>query len=259
MLGAGAARGTNRSGDHHSLIDTGKPGPHVTRTTNARIAGFTYLFYIALAFPSMVLFGRATSGTDVAAKLASVAQHASAMRIAIVLTLATCFAAIVLGVTLYAITRDEDPDLAMAALACRVCEGLTSAVFMMPKLELLWLATTAGTNAPDAASSHALGAFLITGTRAWSATVGATFFAVGSTLFTWLLLRGRMIPVTLAWIGLIGSALLVVCLPLQLVAVIGRPMTDLMWLPVAVFELVVAVWFLVNGVRPVRERPTSGA
>jgi hypothetical protein len=34
----------------------------MTRTTNARIAGFTFLFYIAVAFPSMVLLERATSG-----------------------------------------------------------------------------------------------------------------------------------------------------------------------------------------------------
>lgn len=42
----------------------------MTRRTNARIAGFTYLFYIAVAFPSMVLFNRATAGEGIAAKLA---------------------------------------------------------------------------------------------------------------------------------------------------------------------------------------------
>jgi hypothetical protein len=42
----------------------------------------------------------------------------------------------------------------------------------------------------------------------------ATFFVVGSTLFSWLLLRGRMIPIPLAWLGVVASVLLVVCLPL---------------------------------------------
>jgi hypothetical protein len=45
--------------------------------------------------------------------------------------------------------------------------------------------------------------------------VTATFFAVGSTLFSWLLLRGRMIPVPLAWLGVLASVLLVVLLPLE--------------------------------------------
>ncbi len=47
----------------------------MTRKTNARIAGFTFLFYIAVAFPEMVLFNRATSGEGIQAKLASIAQH----------------------------------------------------------------------------------------------------------------------------------------------------------------------------------------
>ena len=58
----------------------------MTRTTNARIAGFTYLFYIAVAFPSMILVGRATSAQGIAAKLAGIAQHATDVRIVVVLT-----------------------------------------------------------------------------------------------------------------------------------------------------------------------------
>ncbi len=42
----------------------------MTRTTNARIAGFTFLFYIAAGIASMVLFGRATGSEGIAAQLA---------------------------------------------------------------------------------------------------------------------------------------------------------------------------------------------
>src|SRR5690348_4866848 len=188
----------------------------MTRTTNARVAGFTYLAYIALAFPSMLLFDRAAGGDNMAARLARIAEHATAMRVAIVLTLVTCFAAIVLGVTLYALTREEDPDLAMVALACRFGEGLLNAVFMLTKVEQLWVGTTSATQALDSTSSQALGALLFSGTRTWNLAVGATFFAVGSTLFSWLLLRGRIIPTALAWLGVVASVVLVVGLPLQL-------------------------------------------
>jgi hypothetical protein len=44
--------------------------------------------------------------------------------------------------------------------------------------------------------------------------VCATFFAVGSTLFAWLLLRARLVPVAVSWLGVIASALLVIVLPL---------------------------------------------
>jgi hypothetical protein len=215
----------------------------MTRKTNARIAGFTYLFYIAVAFPSMVLLNRAASGEGIAAKLSGLARHATDVRVAVVLSLAGCFSALVLAVTLYAITREQDPDLAMLALTCRVAEGVTGAVSIPATMGLLWLATATGASAPDAATARALGAFLLEQTP----TVGATFFAVGSTLFCWLLLRGRMVPVWLAWLGVVGSALIVVGLPLQLAQVLTGPVTQWMWLPVAVFELVVAFWLMIKG------------
>ncbi len=114
----------------------------MTRSTNARIAGIAYLFYIAVAFPSMLLSDRAARGDGIAAQLASFAQHATDVRVAAVLT-PWLFLRLILAVTLYAITRD---------------------------------------------------------------------------------------------------------LPLQLTRVLTGPVTQLMWIPVAVFELVVAVWFIIKGV-----------
>src|SRR5216684_2869230 len=129
----------------------------MTRTTNARIAGFTFLFYIAAGISSMVLKGRAHA-TDV-------------------LTLFTSLSALVLGVTLYAITREEDPDIAMLALTCRVVEAMPGE--------------------------------------------GAFFFAVGSTLFSWLLLGGPG-----SWTSSV---------------------TWLIWLPMLVFEVTLALLLLIKG------------
>jgi len=164
----------------------------MTRTTNARLAGVAFLFYIAAGVASLVLAGR-PHATDV-------------------LSLFTSFAALVLAVTLYAITREQDPDLAMLGLICRVVEGVPG---------------------------HA---------------GGAIFFAVGSTLFSWLLLRGRMIPAALAWLGVLASGLLVVILPLQRTGLFAGTMnwsssvTWLIWLPGLVFEVALALWLLIKGV-----------
>jgi hypothetical protein len=219
----------------------------MTRNTNARIAGFTYLAYIAIAYPSIVLFGKATNAVGTAPKLARIAEHATDMRVAIVLSLASSFAALVLAVTLYAITRDEDRDIAMLAMICRVGEGLTGAVLLLPELERLWLATSAGANAPDAVARLTIGAFLLNGAQDLNVIIPATFFGVGSTLFCFLLLRGRMIPAPLALLGLIGSVLVVVALPLQLVGVLDGILTQLMWLPVAAFEIPLGVLWLIKG------------
>lgn len=224
----------------------------MTRTTNARIAGFTFLFYIAVGITSVVLFGRATGGEGIAVKLAGIAQHATAVRVGVLLDLLQCFSALVLAVTFYAITREQDPDLAMMALTCRVVEGVLAATGIPATLGLLWLATASGADAPDTGAAQALGAYLLRGYVALT----ATFFAVGSTLFSWLLLRGRMIPIPLAWLGVVASVLLVVVLPLMLAGFLRGAMTGFVWLPMLVFEVALALWLLIKGVAmPARTQP----
>lgn len=56
-----------------------------------------------------------------------------------------------------------------------------------------------------------------------------------------------MIPVSLASIGISASVLRVFALPLQLVGVLQGAATQLMWLPMAAFEIPLALW-LVKGV-----------
>jgi uncharacterized protein DUF4386 len=114
----------------------------MTRTTNARLAGFTFLFYIAIGITSIVLFRQATGGAkEAAATLASVAQHPTTVRLTALLTLLMFFAAVVLGVTLYALTRDQDPDLAVLTLCCRATKGVIAATSAVGTLELLSIAT----------------------------------------------------------------------------------------------------------------------
>ena len=221
----------------------------MTRTANARIAGFTYLFYAAIGICLEILMHRARSvDGDSAAKLARIGEHATDVRIAILITLLECFSALVLAVTLYGITRDQDRDLAVLALSCRVSEGVIAAMAATLKMGLLSVATASvAAAAPDAAAAQALGALLLKEGSS-STLIGATCFAIGSTIFAYLFLRARSIPVWLAWIGVLGSALLVVGLPLQLAGFLGGPVSDVMWIPVAVFEVVLGFWLLIKGV-----------
>jgi hypothetical protein len=217
----------------------------MTRTTNARIAGFTFLVYMAASITGMLLFARATSGEGVAAQLATIAQHATDVRVTVLLSLLGNFCALVLAVTLYAITREVDPDLARLAMICRVAEGIAG-MDVSKTLGLLWLATATDATALDAGATSALGAFFLKTEASFNAS--AAFFAVGSALFSWLLLRGRMIPVALAWLGVLASILLVVCFPLQFAGLLGGPVTTFMWYPILLFEVTLALWLIIKGV-----------
>ncbi len=172
----------------------------MTIRTNARLAGVTFLVYIA-----------AGVGTLAAGSRAPVAD---------VLVIVTSFSALVLGVTLYALTRDQDRDLALLALLCRVVES-------------------------------------IPGHKG-----GPIFFAVGSTIFCCLLLRGRLIPPALAVVGVAASALLVALLLVQRAGLFSgaanwsSSLTWIVWLPLLVFELAFAFWLIVKGVTaPAQRQP----
>lgn len=218
----------------------------MTHTTNARIAGFTFLFYIAAGILSLVLFTQATGGQEISAKLASIAQHALQLRLTIILGLLQARCAIVLAVTLYAITSDQDSELAMLALTFRVGEGLLNALSTRETVDLLWLGTSSGPKAPGPVTSRAFGTYFLNGPD-W--IMSAVLFAMGSTLFSYLFLRGRTIPVPLAWLGLVASVILMVGLPLQLAGLFRGPLTSYMWIPMVAFEVPLAFWLLIKGVR----------
>ena len=171
----------------------------MNRTTAARVAGFTFLFYIVVGISAM-------SGAfhGAARDLATVAQNASA---------------VVLALTLYVVTRTEGPPVAALGMVFRLAEGLLGAVVAMAGITL---------------SQPTL--------------VAATLFAIGSTFFCWLLLRGRMLPRVLAWLGVVASLLLIVGLPLQLSGALRGTIAQLMWLPMLAFEVPGGLWLLVNGV-----------
>jgi hypothetical protein len=68
-------------------------------------------------------------------------------------------------------------------------------------------------------------------------------------VFSYLLLRGRMIRGSIAWLGVFASGLLVVVLPLQLAGFSTGPLAGYyQWLPALVFQVVLALWLLIKGV-----------
>lgn len=227
----------------------------MTLRTNARIAGFTFLFYIAAGITSLVLSGRAHSGVGTAAKLASLAQHTTTVGVTIVLTLLQFVSAVVLAVTLHALTREQDRDLAMLGMVFRVSEGVVGAIASVWTLQLLSVASAAARTGPEAAAAQALGGVLLN-TGGATGLIAATCFALGSTAFSYLFLKARSIPVPLAWLGVVASALLVIELPLQLAGFLEGLVTSVVWLPMLLFEVPLALWLLIKGVRtPSTSRP----
>src|SRR4029078_1641105 len=99
---------------------------------------------------------RAAGVNGIAAKLARMADYSTDVRLAIILKLGECFSVFVVAVALYAITRDENQELAMLALLCRVTEGVFVATLIPNSQGLLWLGIVSPrVRSPDFAITHA--------------------------------------------------------------------------------------------------------
>ena len=88
--------------------------------------------------------------------------------------------------------------------------------------------------------------------------VSATLFAAGSLLFSILFVRGRSIPLTLAWLGVGASIIVIGGAPLQGFRMLGGTAAWAMWMPMLVFEIALAIVLLTKGVSP-GVRPQPGA
>ena len=221
----------------------------MTLKTNARLAGFTFLFYIVAAITEMTLEGKVIRGEGAEEKLLSIAQHATSMRLAVVLLMLTVVCALTLAVTLYALTREEDADLALFAMSCRLIEGAINCIPAIATFGLLSLALAQQREGADAAAMSAVAALLLK-VGNWCLPVGGTIFSVGSAVFAYLFLRARSIPRWLAWTGFLGSLLTIVVLPLNGMHLLSGPVVMASWLPLFVFEITLGVWLMVKGVAP---------
>lgn len=221
---------------------------HMTLTANARVAGAALLVYIAAGIGSMVVMARAAAGSNVAERLVQIAAHPTGIGVVVLLGFVQSFCALILGVTLYAITRGEDRDIALFGLVCRTSEGIVGALAVPATLAVQWLATAGAEASLDSGAARALASYLLRNDAAFT----ATFFAAGSTAFAWLLLRGGMIPRLLAQIGVVASVLLVIALPLELAGWLHGVVTLIIWLPMLAFEVPLAIVFLARGVRVAR-------
>jgi hypothetical protein len=217
----------------------------MTLRANARVAGLAFLLNFVTGIGRAVLFSQVSAGDGTAARLASIAQHATLVRVTAVLVLLEFLYQAVLAVTLYALTRDQDRDLALLGLGCRLTEGVIAAIATGGRLDLLAVAIASRTaTGVDAAAAQALGATLLGG----SAGPAGLCFALSNLIFASLFLRARSIPVWLAWLGVVASILALVEVPLQMLGFLSGPVTFVPWIPMALFEVILALWLLIKGV-----------
>jgi Domain of unknown function (DUF4386) len=220
-----------------------------------RVAGFAFLFLIVTVLAGGVLWGGVRTTQGISDTLVSISENSENLRLSLVLSAVAGITTLVLAAMLYATVQHQDRNLAILALSCRAVEGGLYAVGMFDTLALLSLSQSSANDAP----SVQVLADLLMNVRWMGTNIGAIFFAAGSTVYCYLLLKARSIPVALAAVGVLGSLLVLVAVPWQ-TALSHRTFagaSGLIWVPIGVFEITAGVWLLMKGAKMPASAPAE--
>jgi hypothetical protein len=184
--------------------------------------------------------------------LAYAADHSGAVATGAVLVLVMGLSLAMVPVVLFPMLRRLDEVLATGYLIIRgAVEATTYVIIAIAWLLLVPLAETmsAGPGTASAAGVR-LGTLVIDSDGA--SAILSLVFCFGGALFYVLLYRSRIVPRWIASWGLIGIPLYAAAYLLAMYGAVGinSAAVNLLCLPLAVQEMVLAVWMIARGFRP---------
>jgi hypothetical protein len=158
-----------------------------------------------------------------------------------------------IGISMYPILRKHNEGLALGAAGFRIIEGVFHCIGGVLILLLATLSRELIKAGPDAlAQFQSLGTLLLEG-RTWVGDVAAVpSWCIGAYLYYALFFRTRLVPRWLSVWGLAGITLTVAASILVLFRQVPSFSAILMLLnlPIALQEMVLAIWLIVKGFNP---------
>lgn len=216
-----------------------------TLNTYARIGGFMYLFVIGIYMAGDFLMGSFHVAGNFEQTAANIKAGEPLYRTGIAMQLVASVTTIILGGAFYVLLRPIDRNLALFAFLWRVLETVFGGVAVVFRLMALNV-YMGSANIFALEEQQALVGALGQGARA-SFPVSTAYFAVGSVVFFYLLLKSRFIPRWLAGLGLGASLLVVVMSFATLIVPQQAAAVQFLWAPIFVAEILTGLWLLIRG------------
>lgn len=200
----------------------------------ATIIGVLYIVGDIAGITGLAIMPSFAPGSDI---LGQIASHRTATIVGAMLVLVMGFALSALSAVFYSVGRRFSETLAMGYVIFRgALEGMVYVISAF-----IWLVLVA--LAAEPAGAAPMASVLQTAQRLIWEQLGALPFIVGACMFYWLLFRSRLVP---RWLSVWGLA----TAPLYVGAAFARMAgLDLDWLmyPLALQEMVLAVWLIAKG------------
>src|SRR6202140_18284 len=221
----------------------------------AKGAGFTSLFTMAIVvFANFGIHERLMVAGDAAATARNIMTHERLFRIGIACGLIYSVGLVVLLTALYVILKPVDRGLALLAAFWRLVYALMWVLMTLNLFEALRLLSGADyLRVLEPERLQAL-ARLDLGGRFDVYYVGLLFYALASTVCSYLWFKSNYIPRALAAWGLISSVFCAACTFVFIIFPGFAKVVNLWWFdsPMAIFEMATSFWLLFKGLTPYR-------
>jgi Domain of unknown function (DUF4386) len=224
-----------------------------SQRTAAKVAGIAGLFtMVIVVFGNYGLLNPLIVPGNAAETARNIVAHERAFRLTVICFLLYSAGVLVLLAALYVILRPVNRGLALAGALFRLIFAL---LWLLSTLNLLSALRLLG-------SAKYLEIFEVDRLQVLARVsiagmfddyyVGLPFFALASTVCSFLWLKSRYIPRSLAAFGVISSAWCVFCAFVYLVFPDLAEPVNPYWFdsPMAIFEMVLSFWLLFRGLRP---------
>jgi hypothetical protein len=159
-----------------------------------------------------------------------------------------------IAISLYPILKRYNESLALGAVGFRIIEAVFYIVGIFCLLSLFVLSQEfVNTGGQSISYFQTLGSLLLAASDISGFVLGAISFSIGALMYYYVFYRSKLIPRWLSGWGLIGAVLTILASVLTVVD--GQPfsisgMLMLLAAPIAVQEMVLAVWLIVKGFNP---------
>jgi hypothetical protein len=157
-----------------------------------------------------------------------------------------------IALALYPVLRVHNQGLAMGSVGFRTIEGVLHGLIAVCWLLLVTLSQEAAKAAAPGSSAYAVPGALLMAAPDWLAPLGLLVFGLGALCYYWVFYQSRLVPRWLSAWGLVAIVLVMVSgllVALRLIESFSTPQLVLA-LPIAVQEMVLAVWLIAKGFNP---------
>ena len=188
------------------------------------------------------------------AYLSAISANATQVTTGALLELTMALAIVGIAIMLHPVLKRFSETLALGYVAARLVEGVIFVVVgVVALLSLLTVGREfAEAGSPDISFFRTVGATLVAA-HDWAYALGGRIvFSLSALILNYALFQSRLIPRFISGWGLIGSLLLLAGGLLDMFGVFSRSSTlqVVSFLPIALQEMVFAVWLIVKGFNP---------